>query len=468
MTRDHEKAQRGSGRPGRAPPPRANGRGNAAQLQAAFPIVGVGASAGGLEAFSELLHQIARASDSGMAFVLIQHLDPDARELPARGAGQDHHDAGQPGRGRHARGAQPRLRHPAEARPSAFAAAGSRWRRARTTPRSAPADRLLLSRLAAERGSRAIGVVLSGTASDGTEGLQAIKEANGITFAQEPRSAKFSGHAAQRGRCGRRRLLPPDPRARPGARAPQPPSLRHRAPSPAPPIQRRRRAGARSSRSFATAVRVDFGEYKSPTLRAASGPRMALRRVDTIDGYLALLEQAPDEVLGPLRGHPHPRHLVLSRSGGLRAAEDERLPRHREGQARGRAHSGVGGRLLDRRRGLLARDRAAEFLGESSQPVPDLRIRRERARPSRRRAPASTPSSALRDVSEERRRRYFTKVDRGYRINKSSPGSVRLRPARPRARPAVLEARSGELPQRPHLLRPGRSRSASSRPFTTR
>ena len=47
--------------------------------------------------------------------------------------------------------------------------------------------------LAADRGSHAIGVVLSGTASDGTEGLRAIKAENGITFAQDPKSAKFGG-----------------------------------------------------------------------------------------------------------------------------------------------------------------------------------------------------------------------------------------------------------------------------------
>ena len=53
-----------------------------------------------------------------------------------------------------------------------------------------PIDFFLRS-LAAERGSHAIGVVLSGTASDGTEGLRAIKAENGITFAQDPESAKF-------------------------------------------------------------------------------------------------------------------------------------------------------------------------------------------------------------------------------------------------------------------------------------
>jgi two-component system, chemotaxis family, CheB/CheR fusion protein len=47
--------------------------------------------------------------------------------------------------------------------------------------------------LAADRGSKALGVVLSGTASDGTLGLQAIKAAGGATFAQEVRTAKFDG-----------------------------------------------------------------------------------------------------------------------------------------------------------------------------------------------------------------------------------------------------------------------------------
>ena len=55
-----------------------------------------------------------------------------------------------------------------------------------------PVD-IFLRSLAAARGSRAIGVILSGTASDGTEGLRAIKEESGITLAQEPRSAKFGG-----------------------------------------------------------------------------------------------------------------------------------------------------------------------------------------------------------------------------------------------------------------------------------
>ena len=76
--------------------------------------------------------------------------------------------------------------------------------------------------------------------------------------------------------------------------------------------------------------------------------------------------------------------------------------------------------------------------------------------------------AAMRDVSEERRRRFFTKVDRGYRINKTVRDLCVFVAARPRPRSAVLEARPGQLPQRPHLLRRRRCRSGSCRRSTTR
>src|ERR1022692_3938343 len=60
------------------------------------------------------------------------------------------------------------------------------------TGRNMPIDSFFRG-LAADRGSQALGVILSGTASDGTLGLRAIKAAGGITFAQEMRTAKFDG-----------------------------------------------------------------------------------------------------------------------------------------------------------------------------------------------------------------------------------------------------------------------------------
>ena len=133
------------------------------------------------------------------------------------------------------------------------------------------------------------------------------------------------------------------------------------------------------------------------------------------------------------------------------------LPEILKAQVGRGADSRLGGRLLHGRRGLLARDLAcsSSWRDSHSAPDPDLRLRRERdghREGARRR---SSPTASLRDVSDERRRRYFTKADARLSHQQDGPRSVRVRPARPRPRPAVLEAGSGELPQRPHLLRPG-------------
>jgi hypothetical protein len=154
-----------------------------------FPIVGVGASAGGLEAFTQLLKQLP--ADSGMAFVLIQHLDPThtrfLREALAKATTMV---ISQP-----VDGTRVEPNHVYVIPPDAdITMAGELLA---VTPRKVDEPRphlpidLFLRSLAEERGSHAIGVVLSGTGSDGTEGLRAIKAENGIALAQEPTSAKF-------------------------------------------------------------------------------------------------------------------------------------------------------------------------------------------------------------------------------------------------------------------------------------
>jgi len=152
-------------------------------------VVGVGASAGGLEAFTELLSHLPE--DTGMAFVLIQHLDPKHEshltELLVKASKMPVSEVKDETRAEadHVYVIPPRcnlsisdgvLRTPS--RPA--------------TGRNMPIDSFLCA-LAADRGSKALGVVLSGTASDGTLGLQAIKDAGGLTFVQEMRTAKFDG-----------------------------------------------------------------------------------------------------------------------------------------------------------------------------------------------------------------------------------------------------------------------------------
>jgi len=165
-----------------------------------FPIVGVGASAGGLEAFTQLLQHLP--PDTGMAFVLVQHLDPHhdsaLPELLARETPMPVLEV--------ADGVQVEPNHIYVIPPNANLAIlhGVLHLMPRSEARGAhlSIDYFFRS-LAEDHASRAIGIILSGTASDGVFGLKAIKAEGGITFAQDEKSAKYDGmpHAAIAAGC---------------------------------------------------------------------------------------------------------------------------------------------------------------------------------------------------------------------------------------------------------------------------
>lgn len=154
-----------------------------------FPVVGIGASAGGLEACSELLGGLPETT--GMAFLLVQHLDPGHDSLLAEilakktllpvaevkdgmAVEPDHVYVIPPNTSLVLTSSVLRLTG-REAAPA----------------RHTPIDTLFHS-LAKERGHNAIGVILSGSGSDGARGLEAVKAEGGITFAQELTSARFA------------------------------------------------------------------------------------------------------------------------------------------------------------------------------------------------------------------------------------------------------------------------------------
>jgi two-component system, chemotaxis family, CheB/CheR fusion protein len=162
------------------------------------PIVGIGASAGGLEAFTQLLQHLL--ADTGMAFVLVQHLDPGhesalgeilarTTEMPVREVTDK---------------MVVRPNHvyviPPDKRLSVARGLLRLGERGQAAGAARSIDSFLES-LAREQQGRAIGVILSGTASDGTLGLEAIKAEGGVTFAQDesakydsmPRSAMAAG-----------------------------------------------------------------------------------------------------------------------------------------------------------------------------------------------------------------------------------------------------------------------------------
>ena len=153
-----------------------------------FPIVGVGASAGGLEAFTHLLQNLP--TNTGMGFVLVQHLDPDHEsaltEILSRATALPVHEVTNKLR------VQPNHVYIIPPNTCMSIASGVLKLRARQEQGRTPHHSIdfFLESLAKDQHERAIGIILSGTASDGTLGLEAIKGENGITFAQDE-SAKY-------------------------------------------------------------------------------------------------------------------------------------------------------------------------------------------------------------------------------------------------------------------------------------
>ena len=156
----------------------------------ACPVVGIGASAGGLEAF-EAFFRVCPA-DTHMAFVLVPHLDPShvslLTEILQRSTGMqvleavdgllvapDHVYIIPPNRDMALLGGVLQVTIPEQAR-------GQRM----------PIDTFLRS-MADDQAAGAIGIILSGTATDGTQGLQAILAAGGVCMVQEPATAKYAG-----------------------------------------------------------------------------------------------------------------------------------------------------------------------------------------------------------------------------------------------------------------------------------
>ena len=153
-----------------------------------FPIIGLGASAGGLEAFEQFFAHVPRRC--GSAFVVVQHLDPMHKgmlvELLQRVTPLSVVEAGD--------GTVVKAEHVYVIPPGKDMSLlhGELHLLPLSTSRSRilPIDFFFRS-LAQDQGERSIGVILSGMGTDGTLGLRAIKEAAGATFVQSPESAKF-------------------------------------------------------------------------------------------------------------------------------------------------------------------------------------------------------------------------------------------------------------------------------------
>ena len=260
-----------------------------------FPVVGIGASAGGLAAFEAFFSAMPADVDPGMAFVLVQHLAPDHKSILT--------DLIK----RYTRMQVYEVEDGMEVRPNCayiippnrdmaflhgplylsepLASRGLRL----------PIDFFFRS-LAQDQHERAICIVLSGTGSDGTLGVRAVKGEGGMVMAQNPESTDYDGMPRSAIATGLVDfILPPAEMpaqliafvARAFGKPPRPAS----APEP---------KAENALKKIFILLRAqtghDFSQYKPSTINRRIERRMAVHQIETIDGYCRYLQQTPAEV----------------------------------------------------------------------------------------------------------------------------------------------------------------------------
>jgi two-component system, chemotaxis family, CheB/CheR fusion protein len=389
-----------------------------AEAPSAFPVVGIGASAGGLEAFSELLSNLP--SDIPMAVVLVQHLDPKhsslLTELLTRTTPLPVVEA------RHGVRVEPA--HVYVIPPNTTLTIDDDV--LQLSPREVgsaphmPVDTFLRS-LAESRGEQAIGVVLSGGASDGALGIKAIKGEGGVTFAQDPATAGQDGMPRSAIASGAVDfVLPPRGIAQELARIGSHPYLRDPATSVAEDGPSGERAIEQIYRLLQQESGVDFRLYRQTTVRRRIARRMLVHKVDTVDGYRRHLEEHGNELpilfneilINVTRFFRDPAAFTA-----LQNAAATRLIRQRSteqplrvwvpGCATGEEAYSVAIALIE------AMDSATSTVSLQlfGSDVSEAAIVRARA--------GIYPLNIEIDVSPERLRRFFTKIDGQYQVKKS-------------------------------------------------
>ncbi|MBK7862620.1 MAG: PAS domain-containing protein [Archangiaceae bacterium] len=253
-----------------------------------FPVVSLGASAGGTDAIVGLLSKLKLER---LAVVVVQHQPVDSKValsgVLSRATGLNVLDA--------VDGAAVRPGQVYVASPQAELALLHGTLQLMTLPPEAarlPIDYFMRA-LAADLGPRAVGVVLSGTGSDGTFGLEAIKQAGGITFAQDPASAAHGDMPRSASESGFADFTLPIEgiAAELDALAAQPPSARDRFPT----SYKQEHLG-----KLIVLIRAAFGNdltyYKPSTIERRIERRMSLHKIDRLEDYVRFVSGNSDEL----------------------------------------------------------------------------------------------------------------------------------------------------------------------------
>jgi two-component system, chemotaxis family, CheB/CheR fusion protein len=261
---------------------------------ASVDIVGIGASAGGLEALEAFISHMP--SDSGLAFVVVQHLSPTEKtnlsELLQRVTSLSVHEA------RREELIEPNCVFVIPPNTEIRVVKDRLQLSKPTEPRGLrlPID-VLFSSLASARGRRAIGVVLSGMGSDGTLGLQAIRAVGGLTVVQAPESAQFDSMPKSAIAAGCDDIVD-TANALPERILECLKQIRNPVSIDSDPTRSTSNQDALQAivSLLQQQTRHDFSQYRSSTLNRRIARRLAIHGLSELSEYASLLASNPQEV----------------------------------------------------------------------------------------------------------------------------------------------------------------------------
>ncbi|HWF36988.1 MAG TPA: chemotaxis protein CheB [Candidatus Acidoferrales bacterium] len=384
-----------------------------------FLIAAIGASAGGMEAFKELMRNLP--ADTGIGFIVIQHLDPNHEsalaELLSKSTSMQVTEVTD--------GMRVVPNQVFVIPPNTFMTISDHT--LHLAPRGdargvhMSVDQFMRS-LAEHQGNRSIGVILSGSGTDGTHGLAEIQAQGGVTFAQEESSARYDGMPHSAIAAGFvDYVLPPKEIAKELARIARHPYISRDAAALSPSFPVEENNGLNSIfQLLRRSTGVDFTHYRKTTILRRIQRRMMVHKIERINDYVRYLQTNPGEInalyqdmlINVTSFFRNPKvfdalKTIVFPSLMKNRGQDGNIRVWTPGCASGEEIYSVAIALL-------------EFLGDKvthtniqffGTDVSEANILKARA--------GAYPENIQGDVSPERLRRFFSKTENGYRISKS-------------------------------------------------
>ena len=396
----------------------------ASDAHAQFPVVGIGASAGGLDACTKLVSALPPAS--GMALILVQHLDPTHESLMVNLLAE--HTAMTVCQAVEGMPVEPNHLYVIPPGTYLSVSAGALHL---TPPRAPHGARLpvdfLLSSLAGAYGARAVGVILSGTGADGSVGLMAIKAQRGLVIAQDPDEADYDGMPQSAIATGSVDLVLPVAEIPAALVTFAAQATSHPAKADAPATAINTESLGQIIELVRTKTAHDFTLYKLGTLQRRIERRMAMASIEIngMDRYLDLLRNDENEL------------ELLSKDLLINVTSFFRDPKVFEYLAAKIVPDLVGHRTSDQplrvwiagcstgeetySLTMLFREAIAEARSSVKLQVFASDVDPDAVAEARN---GLYPETIAADVSPERLARFFTKEDNKYRVSPELRGSV--------------------------------------------